>query len=158
MYVHLRVGINQDLYGLPLARATVSWRHATSTWEAVGVSKVVSCKHFYQKNLTLAQDRSSCRSFVEQFTMAEAPRSLDEDPDWVLNCIDNITTKVDLLRYCKKDDLKVFSVMAAASKADPSRIQMADIRLPTRCEDPLLCSMRRRQSNLNITLPRYDHE
>ncbi|KAI7960333.1 hypothetical protein MJO29_005401 [Puccinia striiformis f. sp. tritici] len=115
---------------------TLSWRHATSTWEAVGVSKVVSCKHFYQKNLTLAQDRSSCRSFVEQFTMAEAPRSLDEDPDWVLNCIDNITTKVDLLRYCKKDDLKVRKDTKKCY-AIPSRADLITISFSLQSWQPL---------------------
>ncbi|POV94658.1 hypothetical protein PSHT_16089 [Puccinia striiformis] len=89
-------------------------RHATATREDVGISKVISCKNFYQKG----------------------------NPEWVLDCIDNITTKVDLLTYCKKNDLKVFSALGAASKADPSRIQIADISMTF--EDPLARSVRRR--------------
>ncbi|KAI9610851.1 hypothetical protein H4Q26_008693 [Puccinia striiformis f. sp. tritici PST-130] len=96
------------------SNSRTSDRHATATREDVGISKVISCKNFYQKG----------------------------NPDWVLDCIDNITTKVDLLTYCKKNDLKVFSALGAASKADPSRIQIADISMTF--EDPLARSVRRR--------------
>ncbi|KAI9629896.1 hypothetical protein PSHT_09137 [Puccinia striiformis] len=113
-------------------------RHATATREDVGISKVISCKNFYQKIAPWLK----IEALVEQFTIADAPRLLDGNPDWVLDCIDNITTKVDLLTYCKKNDLKVFSALGAASKADPSRIQIADISMTF--EDPLARSVRRR--------------
>ncbi|OAV93299.1 hypothetical protein PTTG_11767 [Puccinia triticina 1-1 BBBD Race 1] len=113
-------------------------RHATATREDVGVAKVVSCKNFYQKIAPWLK----IDALVEQFTLSDAPRLLEGNPDWVLDCIDNITTKVDLLTYCKKNDLKVLSALGAASKADPSRIQIADISMTF--EDPLARSVRRR--------------
>ncbi|KAA1085351.1 hypothetical protein PGT21_004159 [Puccinia graminis f. sp. tritici] len=113
-------------------------RHATATREDVGIAKVVSCKKFYQKIAPWLK----IEALVEQFTLSDAPRLLEGKPDWVLDCIDNITTKVDLLTYCKKNDLKVFSALGAASKADPSRIQIADISMTF--EDPLARSVRRR--------------
>lgn len=71
----------------------------------------------------------------------------------MLDCIDNITTKVDLLAYCKRNNLKVFSALGAASKADPSRIQIADISMTF--EDPLARAVRRRlrQSGITHDLP-----
>jgi len=49
------------------------------------------------------------------------------NPDYVLDCIDNIDTKVDLLHACVKRQLRVISSMGAGAKGDPSQIQVADI-------------------------------
>lgn len=48
-----------------------------------------------------------------------------EGADWVVDAIDNIDTKVDLLTYCAKNKIKVFSSMGSGAKRDPTRIQMA---------------------------------
>ena len=49
------------------------------------------------------------------------------DPDYVVDAIDNINTKIDLIKYCYDKNLPVISSMGAGAKADPSRIQIADI-------------------------------
>lgn len=61
--------------------------------------------------------------------------------DWVIDAIDNLTTKAQLLTYCHKNSLKVFSSMGAGAKCDPTRVQIAD--LSTTQEDPLARSVRR---------------
>ena len=48
-------------------------------------------------------------------------------PDFVLDCIDNVDTKVDLLMYCVQHHIPVISSMGAGAKGDPSRIQIADL-------------------------------
>jgi len=45
--------------------------------------------------------------------------------DWVVDAIDNIDTKVDLLSFCHKEGIKVFSSMGAGAKRDPTRVQIA---------------------------------
>ena len=73
-----------------------------------------------------------------------------------LDAIDNITTKVDLLKYCHANGIKVDTVvelfdlsnllfqvissMGAGSKLDPSRIQISDISCTT--EDSLSRAVR----------------
>ena len=73
-----------------------------------------------------------------------------------LDAIDNITTKVDLLKYCHANGIKVNTVvelfglsnllfqvissMGAGSKLDPSRIQISDISCTT--EDSLSRAVR----------------
>ncbi|KAI0268505.1 hypothetical protein BGY98DRAFT_1091490 [Russula aff. rugulosa BPL654] len=47
--------------------------------------------------------------------------------DWVVDAIDNIGTKVELLAYCVQNNIKVFSSMGAGAKSDPTRIQIADL-------------------------------
>lgn len=45
--------------------------------------------------------------------------------DYVVDAIDNIDTKVDLLTHCRKSDMKVFASMGAGAKRDPTRVQIA---------------------------------
>ncbi|KAG0146638.1 hypothetical protein CROQUDRAFT_671035 [Cronartium quercuum f. sp. fusiforme G11] len=113
-------------------------RHATATREDVGIPKVQSCKNLFAKIAPWI----TIDARTAQFTLTDAPGLLEGKPDWVLDCIDNIATKVDLLTYCKKNGIKVFSALGAASKADPSRVQIADLSLTF--EDPLARSVRRR--------------
>lgn len=48
-------------------------------------------------------------------------------PDFIIDAIDNINTKLYLIKYCHDRSLPVVSSMGAGAKADPSRIQIADI-------------------------------
>jgi hypothetical protein len=70
-------------------------------------------------------------------------------PDYVLDCIDNITSKVDLLHYCHKNSLPVISSMGAGCKSDPTRVVVGDISLST--DDPLSRSTRRRLKALGVS-------
>ena len=65
-----------------------------------------------------------------------------QKPDFVIDAIDNIESKVDLLAYCHKHDIKVISSMGAGCKSDPTRVFIGDISTST--DDPLSRSTRRR--------------
>ena len=65
-----------------------------------------------------------------------------QKPDFVVDAIDNIDSKVALLEYCHKNNLPVISSMGAGCKSDPTRILIGDISAST--EDPLSRSTRRR--------------
>lgn len=49
------------------------------------------------------------------------------EPTLVVDCIDNIDTKVDLLAFCHQKKIKVVLSGGAACKSDPTRINIADI-------------------------------
>lgn len=55
-----------------------------------------------------------------------------EGADWVVDAIDNIDTKVDLLTHCHQNGIKVFSSMGSGAKRDPTRIQIAYVLVSTR--------------------------
>lgn len=63
-------------------------------------------------------------------------------PDFVIDAIDNIDTKVDLLRFCYENELPVISSMGAGCKSDPTRIIVGDISATT--DDGLSRATRRR--------------
>jgi tRNA A37 threonylcarbamoyladenosine dehydratase len=72
-----------------------------------------------------------------------------QKPDFVVDAIDNIDTKVALLKYCHDHELPVISAMGAGCKSDPTRIIVGDIGTST--DDGLSRSTRRRLKLLGIT-------
>ena len=63
-------------------------------------------------------------------------------PDYVVDAIDNIDSKVALLQYCREHNVKVVSSMGAGCKSDPTRIFVGDISASV--EDPLSRVTRRK--------------
>ncbi|KAL5520929.1 hypothetical protein ACEPAF_2932 [Sanghuangporus sanghuang] len=110
-------------------------RHATATLSDVGRSKVESMKSSLMKmSLKVEVDAR------EELWRKEDGGVLLEGADWVIDAIDNITTKVDLLKYCHSNGIKVISSMGAGSKLDTTRIQISDISCTV--EDSLSRSVR----------------
>ncbi|KAF9045457.1 hypothetical protein BJ165DRAFT_163830 [Panaeolus papilionaceus] len=118
-------------------------RHATATLEDVGTPKV-NC---IERTLRKVAKWVEVDSRIEIWRKDEGGRLL-EGVDWVIDAIDNIQTKVDLLKYCHDNNLKVFSSMGAGAKCDPTRIQISDISYTV--YDPLARSVRRRLRLLGV--------
>ncbi|KAF3126316.1 hypothetical protein TWF569_000586 [Orbilia oligospora] len=112
--------------------------HAVATLEDVGTPKVLAMK----KRLEAVAPWVEIEACVELWTEKDAKRLLDGEPDWVVDAIDNIDTKVDLLAYCHGQKIPVISSMGAGCKSDPTRILIGDISETT--EDPLSKSTRRK--------------
>ena len=72
----------------------------------------------------------------------------DKKPDYVIDCIDNIDSKVALLQYCYQHSIKVISSMGAGCKSDPTRVCIGD--LSASVEDPLSRATRRRLKILGV--------
>ncbi|KOS20791.1 Uncharacterized protein ESCO_004123 [Escovopsis weberi] len=70
-------------------------------------------------------------------------------PDFIVDAIDNIDTKVTLLKHCYDQGLPVISAMGAGCKGDPTRIIVGDIGSST--DDGLSRATRRRLKLLGIT-------
>ncbi|KAI9295059.1 hypothetical protein K502DRAFT_324523 [Neoconidiobolus thromboides FSU 785] len=113
-------------------------RHATATRKQVGISKVQALKDFATELMPNTQIEIINRMFEGKI----ASELLYGKPDFVLDCIDNIDTKVELLKYCYENEIKVISSMGAGAKSDPTRIHISDIS--NTFEDPLARSVRRK--------------
>lgn len=130
-------------------------RHALATLADVGTPKV----HCIRRRLEQIAPWVSfdCRNELYGKAASEdvlGPWSLTQDgqgrrPDFVLDCIDNITSKVELLHYCHSNSLPVISSMGAGCKSDPTRVVVGDISLST--DDPLSRSTRRRLKLLGVS-------
>ncbi|KAF8853872.1 ubiquitin-protein ligase-like protein molybdopterin-converting factor [Acephala macrosclerotiorum] len=123
-------------------------RHAVATLADVGTPKVTCLKKRLQQ-ITPWVHFDLCN---ELFAPSAADRLLGawagRKPDFIIDAIDNIDSKVALLEYCYKNNLPVISSMGAGCKSDPTRIFIGDISAST--DDPLSRSTRRRLRALGV--------
>ncbi|KAJ3528080.1 hypothetical protein NM208_g10381 [Fusarium decemcellulare] len=126
-------------------------RHAVATLADVGIPKV-QC---LQRRLIAIAPWVKFDLKQEQFNEEVAERLLQpwskdgRAPDYVIDAIDNIETKVALLEYCHKNDLPVISAMGAGCKSDPTKIIVGDIGSSK--DDGLSRATRRRLKLKGIT-------
>ncbi len=55
------------------------------------------------------------------------------DCDFVIDCIDNVKSKLDLIEYCYKKDIKIISSMGTGNKLDPTKFEISDINKTSVC-------------------------
>ncbi|KAH9827657.1 putative ThiF domain protein [Teratosphaeria destructans] len=124
-------------------------RHAVATLADVGTPKV----HTLQKRLEAVVPWTyfDCRNqlFGEKTAVSQLqPWPDGQKPDYVIDAIDNIESKVALLHYCHKNGIKVVSSMGAGCKSDPTRVFIGDISASA--EDPLSRATRRKLRLLGV--------
>lgn len=113
-------------------------RHAVATREDVGTSKAQCLK----KHFSSIFPESHVTAKVLLYDSSSEEEILSGNPDFVLDCIDNIDTKVSLLAACVRRGVRVLSATGAGARADPTRIRVADLREST--NDPLSRAVRHR--------------
>ena len=69
-------------------------------------------------------------------------------PDYVIDAIDTIESKKDIIFYCLKNNIKFISSMGTANKVDPSKLKIIDIRKTS--YDPIAKKIRKMINDLNI--------
>ena len=77
----------------------------------------------------IADINPDCR--VLKFPLFYLPENADEIPlaefDYVVDCIDTVKAKLDIIRRCHQLALPVISSMGAANKLDPTAFRVSDI-------------------------------
>ena len=123
-------------------------RHAVATLADVGMSKVVCL----QRRLVAVAPWVRFDLRGEKFEAGAAGRLLEgwegRRPDFVIDAIDHIGSKVELLKYCHDEGLPVISAMGAGTKSDPTRVMVGDIGASF--EDGLSRATRRRLKLLGV--------
>jgi tRNA A37 threonylcarbamoyladenosine dehydratase len=132
-------------------------RHAVATLADVGTPKV-HCRRKRLEQITpwlkldcrneLFSSQSAERLFGVWDYELQNGEGRDKKPDFVIDCIDNIDSKVALLQYCYQHSIKVISSMGAGCKSDPTRVCVGDISASI--EDPLSRATRRRLKILGV--------
>ena len=127
-------------------------RHAVATLADVGTPKVTCVKKRLQAVVPWVQ--WECHNEVWKEELAENLLGAwcsgeGRNPDYVVDAIDNIDSKVALLDYCHKHDIKIVSSMGAGCKSDPTRVFVGDISASV--EDPLSRATRRRLRAIGVS-------
>lgn len=68
--------------------------------------------------------------------------------DYVIDCVDTITAKIEIISLAKANNIKVISSMGTGNKLDPSKFEIADINQTSIC--PLARVMRYELKKRNI--------
>ncbi len=87
------------------------------------------------------------RLFITEETL-DAPDFM-KDSDLVVDAIDSVNPKTQLLQYCVERKIAVFSSMGAAGRRDPSKIHTGDISITTNC--PLAKMVRKYLKRRGVT-------
>ena len=69
--------------------------------------------------------------FLNPERMAEVISS--EKFDYVLDCIDSVTPKIELIKAAKRKKIKIVSCMGAGGKSDPAKVMVRDISKSFNC-------------------------
>lgn len=68
--------------------------------------------------------------------------------DYVVDCIDTVTAKIELIRRCKSLDIPIICSMGTANKMDPTQFRIADIYQTS--IDPLAKILRKKLRHIGI--------
>ncbi|KAG0375270.1 hypothetical protein BGX24_009338, partial [Mortierella sp. AD032] len=98
-------------------------QHATASRNDVGTPKAIAMKKAFRTIAPWAHVDAR----VERLQADSAESLLSGNPDYVVDCIGDLSSKLDLLKYCYDNKIPVMSSMSAGAKADPSRVQISDI-------------------------------
>jgi len=125
-------------------------RHAVATLQDVGSPKVLVLQRRLQAVAPWVRFELRREKFDDRNAgRLLAPSAGGRRPDYIVDAIDNIDTKVQLLQYCHDGGLPVVSAMGAGTKGDPTKIMVGDISASS--EDALSRATRRRLKLLGIT-------
>lgn len=103
----------------------------------VGVKKAIALA----ERLSKINPQLIVEPIVEFYREETSEMILERKPDWVFDCIDNITAKCHLLGECRRRNQKVVTCGGAGGRMDPLKIRIAD--LADTSEDPLLQQVRK---------------
>ena len=88
-------------------------RHAVASMDDVGISKAEAMRRKLLKIVPWCQ----IDAITEMFKKDTADTLLSGEPDFVLDCIDDVSTKAELIAYCVKKDIKVLTSMGAGTSS-----------------------------------------
>lgn len=116
--------------------------HATSS--TVGLPKVEVMK----KRLLDINPELNIEVYKEKYNSETRDKLISTDYDYVIDAIDMITSKIDLITTCKEKNIPIISSMGAGNKLNPTLLEVGDIYSTHTC--PLAKVMRRELKKRNI--------
>jgi len=91
-------------------------------------------------------------NIVEEFVLPERVWALLEEfqPDYVMDCIDSVTPKLEWIKACKMKKIKILTSFGAGGKTDPSRVQVAHLKDTHNCKLGAHIKKRMKRQNMSF--------
>jgi tRNA A37 threonylcarbamoyladenosine dehydratase len=89
-------------------------------------------------------------NIVQEFVLPERVEALLNEfkPDYVMDCIDSVTPKLEWLKVCVRNKYKIITHLGAGGKMDPSRVQVATLKKTHNCK--LASHLKKRLKRENV--------
>lgn len=94
------------------------------------------------ERIALIHPQCTVHSVREALVFDNMPTHLHTDIDYVIDAIDSVKTKTDLIYYCKRNKIPLVTTGGAGGMSDPGAITVAD--LSKTYNDPLAAKIRSR--------------
>lgn len=113
-------------------------RQIIATMENIGKPKV----HVIKERINSINPNIIVQSIETFLDESNISKYITEDFDYVIDAIDSINSKVELIKHCTKNNINVISSMGMANKIEPLMIKVSDIYKTSVC--PLAKIMRKK--------------
>ena len=112
-------------------------RQIIATRKTIGKYKVDVAKE-----RILEINPSASVEIYQEFFMPESnTKIIKEDLTYVIDCIDTVTAKIEIVKQCKEEGVPVISALGTGNKLDPSKFEITDVYKTSVC--PLAKVMRK---------------
>lgn len=111
-------------------------RQLIATHETIGKPKVEVAKE-----RVLSINPSANVKLYKEFFLPETEGILDDSIDYIVDAIDTVTSKIELVVRANKLNIPIISCMGTGNKLDPTKFEVADIYKTSVC--PLAKVMRK---------------
>ncbi|HHW56751.1 MAG TPA: tRNA threonylcarbamoyladenosine dehydratase [Clostridia bacterium] len=112
-------------------------RQIHATTRTVGMPKVEAMKN----RILEINPQAQVITFQEFYSSENSERLLSKEYDYVIDTIDRVPSKIDLIEKCISHGIPVISSMGAGNKLDPTKFEVTDIYKTSVC--PLAKIVRR---------------
>ncbi|MFZ7133598.1 MAG: tRNA threonylcarbamoyladenosine dehydratase [Eubacteriales bacterium] len=119
-------------------------RQIHATIKTIGKSKVEVMK----KRILEINPKAEVAAFQEFYMPGSAEALIRGNYSYIIDAIDTVTGKLDLIESAKKNNIPIISAMGAGNKLDPTKFEVSDIYATSVC--PLAKVMRRELKKRNI--------
>jgi len=110
----------------------------------VGMDKVqVAKEHLLKINQSL--NVNTYKIFASKDTIKDI---IPNKCTYVIDCIDTVSSKLDIIEFCYKNNIKIISCMGTGNKLDPLKFEITDIYKTSVC--PLAKVIRKELKDRNI--------
>ena len=118
-------------------------RQIIATYNTIGKAKVEVAK----ERILEINPKAEVEIYKE-FFLPETEGILDNSIDYVVDCVDTVTAKIELVVRTNKLNIPIISAMGTGNKLDPTKFEVADIYKTSVC--PLAKVMRKELKARNI--------
>lgn len=112
-------------------------RQIHATHETIGEYKV----DVMQKRVLSINPNVNISTFKEFYTNDNTEELIKKDYNYIVDAIDSVTSKIDLIVNAKKMNIPIISSMGAANRLDPTKLEITSIYKTTQC--PLAKTVRK---------------